>query len=963
MSAFSSSPIRAAPGPQGLPRTSAFASISHNRLRTGWRFLLLAILIGASSAHAQDRVSEDSAAADSGTDTEWDDLFGDDDLDDGGLFGEAGEAPEGESPPRDDSAATENREVDAVDDTLAEPVSTESIDARVDDRQGPSADVEEILVQGQAARGIAVDAAVSATQFDAAELEALGVQDVSDVAQFTPNLEIRTFSATSGTFFIRGVGLNDFTANAAGAIAIFQDDVQMDLPAIQLSQLFDVELEILRGPQGSGPNRNASGGSIRIYSRKPTGENAGSLRASYGRFNERDFEGTLELPLLADILSARFAFRLSQRDPIMDNRCGNAPPIGLERVFNPNIPPQPGICGETQLRVPIPNPSPPPRQYRISALPTGIEEELNDRNNWAARTQLRFVPPDFDMDWLLNLHGGRLDQLPEVGQSIGTIGFAGGKTGFFGGRTKSGYRPEEIAAQEEKIYQELGGGTPIDPEIRDQAQLELGRRLARNLDRKPFEGDFNRDGHETQTTAGGFLRGDLELGFGQLTTITGAEYYERNRNFDADYTSDRIFEFLIDDEAWQFTQDFQLSGELDTLPVQWETGVSYLMGELNYDQRTVPSPVVTDVSQIYEQRTWSFNPYIDASWEFADDFTLDGGLRYNFERKSFDITLNRQGARICEDIVDEDTGRVVPARDCDNNQVWDAVTGYLSVTYHISDDALLYGKYSRGWKAGQLSPGGASGATFTVADPEVIDAFELGLKGAWFDGLLTVEAAVFHYSYEDYQVFLAANDVNSPPQRIVTNADDAAIYGAELQTVLEPMEGFTFTSRFGWIESEFLDFTQEVFRLINQGPTLPPRILPVTIDWTGNRLPNTPRFKWSGSLEYVLDLARWGQVIPRWDYVWTDDVSFDASDGRGAPSIENEIFMPKHAIGQQAYWLHNLRLTYRTPSGSTEIAGWVRNLTNETYKTLAFDASAGAGLVGNLLGDPRTYGVTLSFSW
>jgi hypothetical protein len=36
----------------------------------------------------------------------------------------------------------------------------------------------------------------------------------------------------------------------------------------------------------------------------------------------------------------------------------------------------------------------------------------------------------------------------------------------------------------------------------------------------------------------------------------------------------------------------------------------------------------------------------------------------------------------------------------------------------------------------------------------------------------------------------------------------------------------------------------------------------------------------------------------------------------------------------------------------------VRNFTNEVYKTLAFDASAGPGLVGNLLGDPRTYGLS-----
>lgn len=900
----------------------------------GWKLLLLVLLLGALPSAAQD------------TDADVADL--------------AADASDITTLAPDDAEAKHEEEstTDAGNAPL-EPVPANGT------RDSLFDDVEEFFVYGQASVGIALDAAISSTAFDQAELAAMGVQDVSDIAKFTPNLEIRTASATSGTFFIRGVGLNDFTANASGAIAIFQDDAQLELPAIQLSQLFDVEqVEVLRGPQGSGPNRNASGGSIRVYSRKPSGEFGGSLRASFGRFNERDFEGALDVPILPEVLSTRFAFRLSQRDALMKNRCGNAPPIGLARVSIPTIRPQPGVCSDTQQRVLISNPNPPPRQYFVSALPTGLEDGLNDRNNWAARFQMRFVPTGLDMDWTLNLHGGRLDQLPTGGQAIGTVGFVGGSSGFFGGRTASDYRAPEIIEQEEAIYRSLGGGTPDDPAIRDQAQTELGRRLARKLDNRPFEGDFNRVGHETQTTAGGFLRGEINLGFADLLSVTGAEYYERNRNSDSDYTSDNIFEFLIDDEAWQFTQELRLSGELESHPIEWDAGISYLMGELDYDQRTIPSPVITDITQIYEQKTIGVVSYLDVEWAFLDDFTLEGGLRYNYEQKSLEIDLRRQGARICTDIVDPNTGAVARARDCDDRQVWSAPTGHLSLNYHITSETVVYAKYSRGWKSGQYSPGGASGATFTVAKPEVIDAFEVGLKGGWFDGDLTVQASLFHYSYEDYQVFLAANNANSPPQRIVTNASDAIIYGGELEVVLSPIEGLKLTSRFGWIESEFLDFTQEVFRSISQGPTRPPLILPVTIDWTGNRLPNTPRFKWSGVVEYVLDLYGVGKVIPRWDFVWTDDVSFDASDGRGAPNLENEIFMPPHAVGQEAYWLHNVGLTYRTPGdGDIEVTGWVRNVTNEVYKTLAFDASAGAGLIGNLVGDPRTYGVTVSLSW
>ncbi len=825
--------------------------------------------------------------------------------------------------------------------------------------------VEEIVVFGQDAVGIGLDIPGSVTAFDQTDLAAMGVQDVSDIAQFTPNLEIRTASATAGTFFIRGVGLNDFTANASGAIAVFQDDVQLELPAIQLSQLFDTEqVEILRGPQGSGPNRNASGGSIRMYSNKPSGEVGGSFRVSYGRFNELDLEGVVEAPILGDVLSARLAFRVSQRDPIMKNRCGNAPPIGLERVYLPGIRVQPGVCSDTQQRVTINNPNPPPRQYFVSALPTGVKDELNDRNNWAARFQLRFVPTELDMDWMLNLHGGRLDQLPTGGQAIGTVGFVGGTSGFFGGRTASDYRAPEIVEQEEAIYRSLGGGVPDDPVIRDQAQLELGRQLARDLDKRPFEGDFNRIGHETQTTAGGFLRGDIELGFGELSSITGAEFYDRNRNFDADYTSDNIFEFLIDDEAWQFTQELKLGGELEKLPVEWHTGISYLMGKLDYDQRTIPSPVVTDIVQIYEQKTFGTAVYADVAWYFMDDFTLEGGFRYNYERKTLEIDLRRQGAAICTDIVDPDSGAVVPARDCDDAQIWSAPTGFVSLSYDITSETLVYAKYSRGWKSGQFSAGGASGNTFTVAEPEVIDSFEVGLRGGWFDGAVTTQASLFHYTYQDYQVFLAANNANSPPQRVVTNASDAIVYGGELGGRGQALGSADLDLAIRLDRERVPGFHPGSIPVDQSGAHAAARILPITIDWTGNRLPNTPRFKWSGVVEYAFERRHLGQLIPRWDFVWTDDVSFDASDGRGAPNIDNQIYMPRHAVGQRAFWLHNVTLTYRTPGdGNIEVSAWVRNVTDEVYKTLAFDASAGAGLVGNLVGDPRTYGMTAAVKW
>ena len=207
-------------------------------------------------------------------------------------------------------------------------------------------------------------------------------------------------------------------------------------------------------------------------------------------------------------------------------------------------------------------------------------------------------------------------------------------------------------------------------------------------------------------------------------------------------------------------------------------------------------------------------------------------------------------------------------------------------------------------------------------------------------------------------MFTFINNANAVPQRVVINADDAELYGAELEGKLEPFEGFITEVRFGWLESRFLDFTDAVVRRTeSQGNRR------IVTDYNGNSLPNAPRFKVSGNVSYEFSLGRSGTLTPRYDFNWSDDVYFDPSEGTGSPDVNGETFMPENTIGQEALLLQNFRLTYAAPSGNLEISGWVRNLTNEVYKTLAFDASAGPGLVGNIVGEPRTYGLSAKVTY
>jgi iron complex outermembrane receptor protein len=820
----------------------------------------------------------------------------------------------------------------------------------------PPSGVEVIRIKGRPLSAIETEVPESATQFDASAIQALGAQNVADLAKVTPNVEIRSAGSTQATFFVRGVGLSDFSSNAAGAVAIYQDDVAINAPAMQVGQLFDVEnVEVLRGPVGTGSGYNASAGAIKIYSRKPTGEYAASMRSSFGTYLSddavngalsQDYEGAIEVPLVDEMLATRLAFRYQVADPFMKNGCGNAPPL------------------DERLRVGdrIPNPNPPPATIRVTAsmaavcsegliqngqrspIEVGLPPLVGDQGQWAARGSTRFQPPGSDMDWLLVLHGARTDQLSTLGQAIGT------GNGVLGAATIRNYTEPDSVREFNTLFDEGIAMGLTAGQASNRANEIRAKNLAetRPLDLGPYRGDYNRVGRTTFDTWGASLRGDVPIGPVNLTTISGYDTYERFRDTDNDFTPDVLFETVIEDDAWQFFQELRVGGELEDTPLRWNTGGFYLMEELASRTDLEAFDPLFEVDRIFYQDLWSFAVYGEFGWDFLDDFTLEGGVRYNWTRKNFDY----------------ETRNPVFQSHAVQEETWSAPTGQLVLTYRFTEGVNAYWKYTRGWKPGHYNATATDAADNPPAKPEVIDSFETGLRGAWLDGRLSAGTALFYYKYVDYQVFVFENNPGGAPVLEIINANDAEVYGAEVELRGEPfsgwapelLEGLVLTGRFGWLESQFLDFTNQVFRT---DPSFPFPIVASVDDYSGNPLINSPKFKLSGAAEWTFDLGRWGAVIPRYDFAWSDDIFFDPTDGVGSGVTP----LPELTIGQPAFWLHNLRLGYRTPEGNVEIGVWVRNLEDTRYKTYGFDASKFSRVIINFVGPPRTVGLDFSVNF
>jgi outer membrane receptor protein involved in Fe transport len=89
--------------------------------------------------------------------------------------------------------------------------------------------------------------------------------------------------------------------------------------------------------------------------------------------------------------------------------------------------------------------------------------------------------------------------------------------------------------------------------------------------------------------------------------------------------------------------------------------------------------------------------------------------------------------------------------------------------------------------------------------------------------------------------------------------------------------------------------------------------------------------------------------VPAFDFSWKSRVYLD-------PQKEK-------LISQEPFWLLGARLAYRTPGGSIEVSGWVENMLDEEYKIDAFDISRQFNQILEVWAEPRTYGVTISYSF
>ncbi len=145
--------------------------------------------------------------------------------------------------------------------------------------------LEEILVTAERRETALQETPISIAAFNAETMELKGVENLQDIADLTPNLDIkgsRGSGDTSPTYMIRG--LTGGGATGERSVGMYIDGVYVPRSTGPYMSVLDIErIEVLRGPQGTLFGRNSTGGAIRVFTKQPGPDLEGISKAHGGR--------------------------------------------------------------------------------------------------------------------------------------------------------------------------------------------------------------------------------------------------------------------------------------------------------------------------------------------------------------------------------------------------------------------------------------------------------------------------------------------------------------------------------------------------------------------------------------------------------------------------------------------------------------------------------------------------------
>jgi iron complex outermembrane receptor protein len=529
-------------------------------------------------------------------------------------------------------------------------------------------------------------------------------------------------------------------------------------------------------------------------------------------------------------------------------------------------------------------------------------EDLREINNWALRTSLRYKTESIDAT--LRLQSGKT-----LGNTVGIIAKGRGPNGY------------DVAGF-------FSGGA-------------IEQRIEKNYD--DFEGSEDKVGaYRTETdsinlTVKGALTKDIDY-----TSVTAwSQGKALNENGDGSPVS--ILEIDWESKIEQWTQDLRLTtnfeGDINAIvgvfvshdKMKIQNDLSFLLFTESLGVPFDPSLANSGftVGQIYQQQRDSQAIYTHLTYDINEYLEGFLGLRYTNDVGKFSNVHSWVGdydANHAYDLIEEQ-----PTKHYDDEKV----SGSMGLKYQLSDEFMLYGSYSHGYRSSAFNGGATFSTTeLTVAEPETLEAYEMGIKSRWWDNRLQFNGALFHNNYKNQQLVNIVGAV-----RFLENAGSSYIDGAEFEFRALLSDDLSINIGIGLLDTEYDELS-----LTNPATSLP-------VDLSGNQLPSAPSVNMNISLDYIAARGRWGEVSIHVDSQYVGKQWFSAyNDDYGYEEVKAD-----------GYIQSNARFTWLSSDESYDVSLWIKNIEENNEPVYAINAQQTFMFDYYIMPMPRHYGLDVNW--
>ena len=561
--------------------------------------------------------------------------------------------------------------------------------------------------------------------------------------------------------------------------------------------------------------------------------------------------------------------------------------------------------------------------------------DVNDLNNLGVRTQILYrVNDNLKITWFADFNRQRPDGYAQVVAGVVTT-------------KRAAYR------QFNTIIADLGYSLPTT---------------------NPYDRiiDHNTPWKSTNDLGGTSLNIDAKIGKGTLTSTTAWRHWYWGPSNDRDFTGLSVLSLSqAPSRHEQWSQEIRYAGDV-TDNISGVIGV-YALGQnlwtspyhseesgsaqWRFSQNsTSPLWQTPGLLEGYGIRTYSklqsftAAAFANVDWAVTKKLHVLPGLRFNLDEKSLNYKRETYGG-----LETNDPALLAIKRSVYNDQQFDAsasnqnFSGVLTIAYKASEKFNAYATYSTSYKPIGLNLGGLPTQNgevmkdLALVKPEFVSHAELGFKSAPTKKSF-LNVTVHATEIKDYQTLVQTPEIGVN-RGYLSNAELVRVIGAELDGGIRIGSSFTLSGSFAYTDGKYIKFTNAPVPIEEVGGTQSFK------DISGSVLPGISKYAGSLNGEY----SHKGKLLGRSGRFFLAADGFYRSSFSSSPSASAYINI-------DAYALVNSRIGFRANEGLT-ISLWSRNLLNNNYFEQLLVAAGSAGHYAAVLGDPRTYGITIRQSF